>query len=113
MPYKNYENTKSKALEYYYKNKKEVLRKQNKRVMEKYHSNPEFKKIYNIRKATSHKYPLTKEKCIICKTNKDLQRHHLKYTIKREDFIVLCRKHHTQLHRNDLSQTKQLAFDRV
>jgi len=98
MPYKNYENTKRKALEYYYKNRKEVLKKQNKRIMERYHSDPEFKKKYNIRKATSHKYPLKNEKCNVCGTKEDLQRHHLKYTIKREDFIVLCRTHHNSLH---------------
>ncbi len=98
MPYLDYERTKEGALNYYYKHREEVLKKQNIRMMKRYHSDPEFKRIYNIRKATGHKFPLKDEVCVECKTSENLQRHHLRYTTKREDFIVLCRTHHNLLH---------------
>ncbi len=97
----NKEKAIRESIKYYYKNRKEVLKKQNVRMMKKYHSDPEFKRIYNIRRTTAKNHPRKGQKCEKCGTGEDLQRHHLRYTTRREDFMFLCRKCHNGIHKDE------------
>jgi hypothetical protein len=103
MPYKDYEKTKKRSLEYYYNNKDKVLDYQKKRLADKYKNNLEFKNKRQIRDKTRMCLPKEREKlegrcvCNYCGNKKDLQRHHTdNYNYKK--IKILCRKCHNELH---------------
>lgn len=98
MPRKDKEENKRRALARYYANREKILEYQKRYVKNRYHQDPQFKKKYNTRRATAHKYPLKNEKCEVCKSSNDLQRHHINYTTKREDIKILCRYDHNRQH---------------
>jgi len=100
---KRYKNRKPylkiKSLEYYYKNRTKVLKKQIAYKSKRYKENKLFHIKVNIRQITSHSISLENKRCSICNSNKDLQRHHEDYS-NPLDIIILCRKCHNKLHKN-------------
>ena len=95
---KNKERLKKKQLEYYYQNRDKILKYQIERIEKLRLINPEFNKLRKLREKTQNAIKdLSKFSCAKCGSKVDLQRHHINY----EDHlavIILCRKHHNELH---------------
>ena len=95
MPYKDYQKQKENSIKTYYKNREKIIEN----LKMKYHNDPNFKRIFNIRRVTAHKFPLSNEKCEVCGSNKNLHRHHIHYSTLRKDIKILCRDHHFIEHK--------------
>lgn len=100
---KNCEKIKEKKRRYYHENKERLIKQKN----ERYRTDINFRHIDNIRKITAHKYKFNSNTvCEVCGCKDQLNRHHIKYSTKLSDVIILCRQHHEMLHRNSkLSHT--------
>lgn len=91
---------KERSLKYYYRNRKQVLKKQILYKTNKYKTDPIFHEKDNIRKLATHHISLKDKRCEICLTYKDLQRHHPDYSEPLK-VIILCRNCHNSIHRID------------
>ena len=71
--------------------------KENPKEMEKFEM--KFRQMFTKLTRLQFGEVLPKE-CAICKTNIDLQIHHIRYVypIKKKDLVRLCRQHHTEEH---------------
>lgn len=99
---KNYEKHSEKIrkqnLEHYHKHQGEIVKKQIEYKQKKYLNDPVFKNKDNIRKYSAHTISLKDKECEICKSNKDLHRHHETYDNKSK-VRILCRRCHNQIHK--------------
>ena len=105
---KKREGWRKASLKYYYNNKETCLQRMGKyRNKEKdnernrlkfnrlYKEDAEFKKKKLLR--GKHQYSVKKEFCVKCRSKENLQIHHLDYD-KLDEFEVLCRKCHREVH---------------
>lgn len=96
MPYIDKEYGRKKALEYYYKHRKRILKHQIERLNYLYKHDKRFRHRRQLRdKSRIHKTKLIGY-CTICKDVNDLQRHHSDY--RSTKIIILCRKCHNKIH---------------
>ncbi len=92
-----YLRDRSKVLNRYYLNRKEILKQQTKRWTKRYKSDIEFRARRYIRDKTTRMVSLKDKKCTSCGVLNDLQRHHPD-SKDYQRFVVLCRKCHNMLH---------------
>lgn len=83
---------------YYKKNKEDILRRQNLAHKQKRRINKNFQIRELVRAHTA--YFFNKTKCAKCGSRINLEFHHFVYRlpVQKEDFTVLCEKHHGELH---------------
>lgn len=98
--YKTTLEQRTNSLRYYYENREKILKYQTKRWHNKYMHDKKFRQKRALRDKLRYELrqslKLSKAKCELCNTKKDLQRHYI-YT-KKPQIHVLCREHHNQLH---------------
>lgn len=100
---------------YYYQNREKRIAYQkewdrlNKDKKRKYDKKRRGEKNDNIRKnlnhySQRHHYPILIKKykhCMLCPSTKKLEIHHIRYTKKIEDVMLLCQECHKKMHRID------------
>ena len=100
MAYKTLEKIRDKALEYYYANREKVLDYQKKRWNNKYANDVEFRKKRQLRDASRMRKEglrsLKDQKCVLCSSSYDLQRHHPSY--ESTAVVIMCRSCHNSYH---------------
>ena len=113
MPYKDYEKQKENVRLNYYKDREKKLKYQReydkKHKEQKREQDRKRRKITNKNKlrtiqAYSRKYhfPILLKKyggCQLCKSTDKLEIHHIKYTKKIKDCLLLCQSCHKKIHR--------------
>ena len=113
MSYKNHNKQKEKALIYYYKNREKRIEyareynKNNKEIKRAYDKKRRKLKNYNKIKSIQHyskrvHFPKLLKKynrCQICESKEKLEIHHIRYTKKISDCLLLCQSCHKKLHR--------------
>lgn len=126
MPYKDYKKAKERARDYYWENretrlkyyqdnKERTLEYQKRRWKEKYANDKTFrdKKLFRLKSQRLFNKQRKLDKshhCRICKSDKDLQRHHPSYD--NTDVVIFCRSCHNKIHKG-LKLSELLQKSRV
>jgi hypothetical protein len=95
---KEFRESRKKYVKEHPQDKEERRKYLNKHVLERYNNDTDFRLIQDIRGFTRNHFK--KESCEKCGSKEKLEFHHIKYNmpVKREDFLVLCRKCHLNMH---------------